>query len=143
MVNRSINPSKTHSCFLFGARGTGKTSLIKERFFNDQTLYIDLLRDSEFESLNLDPDSLETRIAARSNIKRVVIDEVQKVPELLDMVHLLIEKKKGIQFILTGSSARKLKRGGANLLAGRAWVYNLYPLTHVEYGDGFDLQSAC
>jgi len=142
MVNRLIKPSQTHSFFLFGARGTGKTSLIKERFLDDQTLYLDLLRDSEFEALNLNPDSLEQRIEAKPGIKRVIIDEVQKVPALLDMVHLLIENKKGLQFVLTGSSARKLKRGGGNLLAGRAWVYNLYPLTHLEYGNNFDLQSA-
>jgi predicted AAA+ superfamily ATPase len=71
-----------------------------------------------------------------------VIDEVQKNPKLLDVVHLEIEKKKNIQFILSGSSARKLKRGSANLLAGRAFTFHLFPLTNFEIGSTFDLQHA-
>jgi predicted AAA+ superfamily ATPase len=142
MLKRLVNPSLSHSFFLFGARGTGKTSLIKERFIDSDTLYLDLLRDTEFETLNLQPDTIEERLLARPSIKRVVIDEVQKIPALLDVVHLLIENHKDVQFILTGSSARKLKRGGANLLAGRAWVYHLYPLCHAELGDRFSLHNA-
>ncbi len=105
-------------------------------------MYIDLLRDTEFEELNLLPDSLEERLEAQPDIRRVVIDEVQKVPLLLDSVHRIIERDKRHQFILTGSSSRKLKRGGANLLAGRAWVYHLFPLTAAELGTDFDLASA-
>lgn len=142
MLKRLINPSKSHSFFLFGARGTGKTSLIKQYFLDDQTLYIDLLRDSEFERLNLEPDSLEQRLLANSALKRVVIDEVQKIPALLDIVHRLIENNKHIQFVLTGSSARKLKRGGANLLAGRAWVYHLFPLCYAELASEYSLQES-
>lgn len=108
---------------------------------DESALYIDLLRDAEFETLNVDPDSLERRVLADPRIKRVIIDEVQKIPPLLDMVHLLIESRKDLQFILTGSSARKLKRGGANLLAGRAWVYNLFPLSREELKDSFSLQT--
>ncbi|MCI5065949.1 AAA family ATPase [bacterium] len=142
MVKRLLNPSETHSFFLFGARGTGKTSLIKERFLGDNTLYIDLLRDIEFEALNLEPDSLIGRVAARPGLQRVVIDEVQKVPALLDTVHHLIETHKDLQFILTGSSARKLKRGGANLLAGRAWKYHLYPFLSDELHEDFSLETS-
>lgn len=142
MINRLLKPSKTNSFFLFGARGTGKTSLLKEHFISPDTLYIDLLSDSEFEALNLEPDSLEARLKASKSTRRVIVDEVQKVPALLDVVHRLIESFTGVQFILTGSSARKLKRGGANLLAGRAWVYHLYPLSFGELGEQFLLQSA-
>ena len=142
MLKRLIKPSQSRSFFLFGARGTGKTSLVKEHFLQEDTLYIDLLRDSEFEVLNIEPDSLEERLLAKPGIKRVVIDEVQKIPALLDVVHRLIENHKNVQFILTGSSARKLKRGGANLLAGRAWVYHLYPLSYAELGEKFSLPSA-
>ncbi|MCX6123479.1 MAG: AAA family ATPase, partial [Proteobacteria bacterium] len=77
---------------------------------------------------------------ATGEYKCVVIDEIQRNLKLLDIVHLEIEKKRGVQFFLSGSSARKLKRGGANLLAGRAFTFNLFPLTHIEIGIKFDLQ---
>lgn len=76
-----------------------------------------------------------------SAIKWISIDEVQRIPELLNVVHQEIFKNR-FQFALTGSSARKLKRGGANLLAGRALVYHLFPLTHLEIGEAFDLEEA-
>ena len=142
MLRRLINPSETHSFFLFGPRGSGKTSLLKMDFIDSSALYIDLLRHEEFEELSLRPDALAERVRAKPGIMRVIIDEVQKVPALLDVVHQLIESEKKIQFILTGSSARKLKRGGANLLAGRAFIYNLYPFTSVELKSSFDLDSA-
>jgi predicted AAA+ superfamily ATPase len=75
------------------------------------------------------------------SIHRVVIDEIQKAPRLLDLAHKLIETT-SLQYVLTGSSGRKLKRGASNLLAGRAFVYNLFPLTHREIGDSFDLAAA-
>ena len=71
----------------------------------------------------------------------VVIDEIQKAPRLLDLVHKLIETT-SLQYVITGSSGRKLRRGASNLLAGRAFVYNLFPLTHREIGDAFDLSAA-
>jgi len=79
MIKRLLNHTKSHSFFLFGARGTGKTSLIKENFLGEHTLYIDLLRDSEFEALNVAPDSLESRLLAEAGVQRVVIDEVKKI----------------------------------------------------------------
>jgi predicted AAA+ superfamily ATPase len=105
---------------------------------------VDLLKPSEFSRYIKDPSLFEDDIEAalkRHKPITVFVDEVQKLPPLLDLVHRLIENHKGsLQFILTGSSARKLKRGGANLLAGRAWTLKLHPLTHREGVD--DLNRA-
>ncbi len=89
----------------------------------------------------MNPRLLAQELEGNPQFKRVVIDEVQKLPRILNLVHKLIEERK-IQFILSGSSARKLKRGGSNLLAGRAFVFYLYPLTSVELGNNFDLNKA-
>ena len=140
MFRRHLNPLKSHSFFLFGARGTGKTSLLKETFANTKTLWIDLLRGQSELQFSEDPDSLSSMIDKQVP-EWVIIDEVQKIPKLLDIVHLEIERR-NTKFALTGSSARKLKRGAANLLAGRAFVYQLYPFTHLELGDAFDLALA-
>jgi len=142
MIDRILNPSKTKSFFLFGPRGSGKTTLLRNDFIRSSTLYIDLLDSDEFEELSLRPSALSERIEASEVCDRVIIDEVQKVPALLDEVHRSMERAKRVQFVLTGSSARKLKRGGANMLAGRAFVYNLHPLTSVELGDSFSLEHA-
>ena len=123
------------SFFLFGARSTGKSSWLKENF--KEVKLIDLLDSDVFHDLEANPNSLEKFIPA--NYKDwIIIDEVQKIPALLDVVHRLIENKQ-IKFILTGSSARKLKREGVNLLAGRALTYKFYPLTIEELGQDFDL----
>ncbi len=93
---------------------------------------------------HVDPDILYRQVAARAHdIDWVIIDEVQKVPKLLDIVHRIIENPDfpAPKFAMTCSSARKLKRGAANLLAGRAFVYNLFPLTHLELGNAFDLDA--
>lgn len=133
---------KSNSFFLFGARGTGKTSLIKEQFGDKKPLWIDLLKASDEARYVNNPDRLIDEVGAQKKPPEwVVIDEVQKAPKLLDVVHHLIEEK-NIKFALTGSSARKLKRGAANLLAGRAYVYHLFPLTHRELGERFNLQEA-
>jgi predicted AAA+ superfamily ATPase len=115
---------------LFGPRATGKTFLIHEQLA-DRALIIDLLRSDLFLRLSASLSDLEALIAAHGPSFVVVIDEVQKVPPLLDEVHRLMERK-GLKFLLTGSSARKLRRGQANLLAGRAWQANLFPLTWIE-----------
>ena len=105
------------------------------------TLWIDLLDYKQENSLSKNPDRLSFLIAGRQ-FKRVIIDEVQKVPKLLDIVHKEMEANKAIQFIMTGSSARKLKRGQANLLAGRAVAYYLYPLSCFETnGKPFKLKT--
>jgi predicted AAA+ superfamily ATPase len=128
-MNRVLNLFKlleSNSHFLFGARGTGKSYLIKEQL-KDKVDYIDLLRSKTFLALQSDPSELESMISK----KWVAIDEIQRIPELLNEVHRLIEDK-GIKFLLTGSSARKLKRTGVNLLAGRAYKSEMMPLTWKE-----------
>lgn len=130
------------SFFLFGPRGTGKSTLLKERFKAEECLWLDLLDTSVEDQFFRNPTDLYAIVQALpiSN-KYVIVDEIQKVPPLLDEVHRLIEETDKI-FILTGSSARKLKRGGANLLAGRAFVYHLFALSCFEIGTQFDLEKA-
>ena len=141
MVKRSINLSKSQSFFLLGARGTGKSTLIKSTSFLSKALYFDLLNPDVEEELALRPSSFLEKVSTLKSGTWVVVDEVQKNPSLLDMVHSAIENKK-IKFALTGSSSRKLKRGGANLLAGRAILHSLFPFTAHELQDQFDLASA-
>jgi len=141
MVKRDINILKKHSFFLFGARGTGKTYLLERLLEPEKTLTINLLDPLEEEKFILDPHELTKRIEGLdASVTHVFIDEIQKVPKLLDLIHHYIEKT-DLVFALTGSSARKLKRGGANLLAGRAFTYNLFPFSHTELGDDFDLKE--
>lgn len=142
MINRHITISKNRSFFLFGARSTGKTTLLDQLFSENSSFRVDLLDPRILELLQAYPNELEPLIRpALDQHKIILIDEVQRVPALLDIVHSLIQKEKAI-FGLTGSSARKLKRGAANMLAGRASVYHLYPLLFTEIGDNFSLQSA-
>jgi predicted AAA+ superfamily ATPase len=125
------------SFFLFGPRGTGKSSLVDQQLM-DRAVIIDLLRSDLLIRLSAHPEEIEGLIAASPRRKWIVIDEIQRVPALLSEVHHLIERK-GWRFLLTGSSARKLRRGSADLLAGRAWIANLYPLTWSEI-PAFDLR---
>jgi len=141
MFTRTINPLKSRSFFLFGARGAGKSTLMHEIFKEVDHVYLDLLNPEVEERLSRRPSLLSEQLADRKAGDWVVIDEVQKIPRLLDVVHQLIELKK-LKFGLTGSSAKKLRHGGANLLAGRASVYNLYPLTFKEIGMQFNLEDA-
>ena len=140
---RDINLPKTQSFFLFGARGTGKSTLLKERFDAKTTHWIDLLDTATEERLSKSPSMLRAEILSLPDSKRdCVIDEIQKIPRLLDEVHHLIENDKSkLRFILTGSSARKLKAGGANLLAGRAVIRALFTLNPIELGQCFDLDK--
>lgn len=143
MFSREINPSNTKSFFLFGPRQTGKSTFVKS-LLTPRDLYIDLLPQREFLNYAKTPGKIREEILAhleRYDDPLCVIDEIQKIPSLLNEVHELIESK-GIRFILTGSSARKLRRGGANLLAGRAYTYRLFPLTFSEIGHSFDLNMA-
>ncbi len=141
MIHRLLAPSKNNSFFIFGARGTGKSFFLSNQFSPKNVLTFDLL-DSRIEKrFFANPEILETLIDEHSErIDWVVLDEIQRLPSLLNVVHRLIEKKK-IKFCLTGSSARKLKRGAANLLAGRAFIYSLYPFTHTELANKFHLND--
>jgi len=126
------------SLFLFGPRSTGKTTLLKLQFHEDAI--INLLRSSTFLALSGNPSALYDMVREITRThSTVIIDEIQKLPMLLDEVHDLIESKQ-VRFILTGSSARKLKRSGVNLLAGRAWQCNLFPLSFAEI-DNFNLEN--
>jgi predicted AAA+ superfamily ATPase len=159
MFYRTIKPSTKSSLFLFGARGTGKSTfieqqllpawgvtvpaelLLKGKWCFENVLYFDLLDDEIEETLAKDPELLKREVAALDEKpKWVIIEEVQKIPRLLDTVHSLIEKQK-IKFVLSGSSARKLKKEGANLLGGRAFEYSLMPLTSIELGNSFNLDE--
>lgn len=140
-LKRILNLSellKMKSFFFLGPRSTGKTSLIKHQLPKD-TLRIDLLRSDIFLRLTNSPWELEEIInATNPSHNLVVIDEIQKIPMLLNEVHRLIEEK-GVRFLLTGSSARKLKKEYVNLLGGRAWEANLFPLAYKEI-PGFNLE---
>ncbi len=132
-----------YSCFLWGARQTGKSTLLRERF--PKAIVYDLLLADEYRRCLQDPTVIRQELSARGLTGRnqadpVVVDEIQKVPELLDEIHWMIERM-GIRFVLCGSSARKVKRGHANLLGGRAPTLYLHPLSFNEIPD-FDLTRA-
>jgi len=135
MYPRSLEAPKAKSFFLFGPRGSGKTTWVKTTF--SSAIYLDLLEAELFNDLLANPQRLENFIP-KDFKDWVIIDEVQRIPELLNEVHRLIEKYK-YKFILTGSSARKIKRKGPNLLAGRALTLFMHPLTARELGEDFRL----
>ena len=122
--------------FLWGPRQTGKTTLLRANY--PDALWIDLLLADEFRRYLHNPEILREQLATRPAVRQVVIDEVQKVPQLLDEAHWLHEHRK-VRFALCGSSARKVKRGQANLLGGRAVRYELHGLTAQELAGDFNL----
>ena len=127
------------SFFLFGPRGVGKSTLLKKRFPN--ACWIDLLLPNERRTYEAAPERLYQLVRALPDQTMIIIDEVQKVPALLSVVHKLIEEHRGWQFILTGSSARKLKRAGVDLLAGRAILKTLHPFMATELGGAFSFEE--
>ena len=127
------------SFFLFGPRGTGKSTLIKKN--NPDALLIDLLEPNIRNSFAANPDDLIRIVSSQPDGQTIIIDEVQKVPDLLSVVHLLIEKKRGWRFILTGSSVRRLKRQGVDLLGGRALKKIMHPFMACELKKIFDLND--
>ena len=132
---------KGRSAFLWGPRKTGKSTYLRAAF--PDSLTFDLLQTDLMLDLARRPALLRERLlaAAPERLRSpVILDEVQKVPALLDEVHWLIENR-GLRFILCGSSARKLRRGRVNLLGGRAWRYEMHPLVSIEIGD-LDLLQA-
>ena len=140
MFERKIHleTASKESLFVWGPRQTGKSTLLRQLF--PHATIIDLLKNDEYIKYKNNPSLLREEML-HSLAPIVVLDEIQKVPELLNEVHWLIENKK-IKFILCGSSARKLKRGHANLLGGRALRYELFGLIAQEIGDNFNLDTA-
>ena len=139
MYNRiqSLNLSSQETCFLWGPRQTGKSTLLKTLF--PGAMRFDLLLSTEYQRLLRRPSIIREQcmaagLDATSQQDPIIIDEIQKIPILLDEVHWLIENR-GLRFILCGSSARKLRHGHANLLGGRAIRYELYPLICSEIPD--------
>jgi predicted AAA+ superfamily ATPase len=130
--------SGKESIFFWGARQTGKTTLLKTIY--PGTLWFDLLLSNEYKRLNENPDILRETVLANLGSSPVIIDEIQRIPVLLNEVHWLIANY-GVRFILSGSSPRKILRSQANLLGGRALRYELYPLISTEIPD-FDLLRA-
>lgn len=128
------------SYFLFGPRGTGKSTWLRGAY--PDALWLDLLDVDRLRTYEARPERLRDLVESDQEPRVVVIDEVQKVPQLLDVVHSLIERRSGHRFVLTGSSPRKLKRAGVNLLAGRAVLKSMHPFLAAELGESFSLERA-
>ena len=127
--------------FLFGPRGTGKSTWLRQHL--PEALFLDLLDPTLERELQARPESLRERVAGMARPGSVVVDEVQRAPGVLTVVHALIEQKvKGRRFVLTGSSARKLRRTGVDLLGGRAANKSMHPFLASELGSAFDLEQA-
>jgi uncharacterized protein len=138
-IPRLLTAGRDHY-FLLGPRGTGKTSWCTHQY--PDALRVDLLNPAILRRYTAAPEYLIEVVEANSAAKQILIDEIQKLPALLEVVHLLIERKTGQQFVLTGSSARKLRREGVNLLGGRAIQKLMHPYMGVELGPRFKLGTA-
>jgi len=139
LVKRFFKESND-SFFLFGPRGTGKSTWLKNRY--PDSLLIDLLEPDAARRFNARPERIREAVEGNPHRQIIIIDEIQKIPQLLDPVHALMEEKPGLQFILTGSSSRKLKRAGVDLLAGRAALRSMHPFTAAEISGSFRLDEA-
>ena len=131
-INRCIS-TLNDSFFLLGPRGTGKSTWLKGKY--PEAVVVDLLKPDVCRSLQARPESFADIVKGNAHVRCFVVDEVQKVPDVLSVVHSLIEEHLGVQFVLTGSSARKIKRTGADLLAGRAIRKAMNPFIASELGD--------
>jgi len=141
-IKRLLTLPAKKSILLLGPRNTGKSTLLAHQYPAATSVTLDLLDSVEEEQFTRNPNRLYSIVTALPDaITHVIIDEIQKVPRLLDSVQRLMSKTQK-HFVMTGSSARKLKKGGANLLAGRAFVYHLFPLTSIELGPLFNLDEA-
>jgi predicted AAA+ superfamily ATPase len=138
-IPRFFNPP-SRSYFLFGPRGTGKSTYLKSAY--PEAVYIDLLKPDVQRRYHSRPETIIELVRANSSVRTFILDEIQKVPEMLSAIHSLIEEKKDIQFILTGSSARKLKKSDTNLLAGRVLLRNMHPFLLSEMGSHADFSRA-
>jgi len=137
LYHRIYEPPR-QSFFLFGPRGVGKSTWAKQQF--PQALRIDLLDEALYQSYLVDPELFASEIRTVSPREWVIVDEIQRIPSLLNQVHRFIEDKR-LRFVLLGSSARKLKSSGTNLLAGRALKRIMYPLLPEELGSDFSLEE--
>ncbi len=140
-IKRHFTPPSNQSYFLFGPRGTGKTKILREIYQN--AVKIDLLDERKIFEFNAHPENLEKIVLAMKDGEHLILDEVQKAPNLLAKIHQMMESPEypRIIYVLTGSSARKLKRDGVDLLSGRAIIKNLYPFTAKELGGKFNLEE--
>ncbi len=136
---RRILKDPNHSFFLLGPRGTGKSTWLRATF--PEAYWVDLLSEDTYQRLLAQPGLFADELRALPSGQKVIVDEVQRLPNLLNEVHRLIEEKR-LRFILCGSSARKLKRTGVNLLAGRVLMRYMHPFTPAELGNRFDLEQA-
>ncbi|HIJ81973.1 MAG TPA: ATP-binding protein [Desulfuromonadales bacterium] len=143
MIQRIVQLPETQSFFLFGPRQTGKSSLVQSRFA-DAAWTVSLLHSEDFIRYSKHPGQYRLDVTEKvaKGFNRFILDEVQRIPALLNEVHSLMEQFPACQFIMLGSSARKLMRGGANLLGGRAVRRFLFPFTREELGDDFRLDDA-
>lgn len=139
-LKKRLFQASSTSFFLFGPRGTGKSTWLHGNL--QEALFVDLLSPETFRLYSSRPERLRELIVGNPDKEIIVIDEIQKAPVLLDVVHQLIEQHKNLKFILTGSSARKLKRTGVDLLAGRAVLKTMHPFMASELGAAFDLEQA-
>ena len=139
IIPRLFTPPKG-SFFLFGPRGTGKSTLLRHLWH--EAIWLDLPQPDLVRSYQARPERLRELVSAHSQAAVVVIDEVQKATDLLSVVHSLIEEKRTVRFILTGSSARTIKRSGVDLLAGRVLRCSLHPFMAVELGSRFRMDEA-
>jgi predicted AAA+ superfamily ATPase len=128
------------SFFLFGPRGSGKSTYLKANY--PEAVFIDLLRPDVQRKYQARPETIIELVSAYPDKVIFIVDEIQKVPEMLSAIHSLIEENKNLQFILTGSSARKLKRSGPDLMAGRVLLRNMHPFLLSELGKEADFQKA-
>jgi len=140
MVTKRVLKEPEGSFFLFGPRGTGKSTWLQTTLPN--ALRVDLLDPASQRQFQARPERLRELVAGQPGVCDVVIDEIQKAPTLLDVIHQMVEADRSLRFILTGSSARKLRRGSANLLAGRLVQAEMHPFMAAELGAEFDLQRA-
>ncbi|MFM8604337.1 MAG: ATP-binding protein [Cyanobium sp.] len=139
VVRRFLQPP-AGGFFLFGPRGAGKSTWLAQAF--PHALRLDLLAPEVLRAVQARPERLRERLAAVPEADTVVIDEIQKAPQLLDVVHSLIEEQPALRFVLTGSSARKLRHGAVNLLGGRLVAASMPPFMAAELGAAFDLARA-
>ena len=143
VINRMLRPHPKASYFLFGPRQTGKSTFLQATYPAKETLAFNLLETTDYLRILADPSLLREAVQSRPpEIKYVLIDEIQRVPLLLNEVHLLLESPRPPLFIMTGSSARRLRRGDTNWLGGRAVTYHMFPFVSDELGQLFSLNKA-